>query len=610
MLFLHVVMPSKRMMDTYFRMIREHFVLEEHRFLFIDQCMESERELFDYGNVAELSGETSREKLSSLCQECDAADVIIWHGLMYGGKKMLPLFVFRRLRKKSVWIMRGLDLYNWKSTGGVRYKFINFINRYIRKHIPFVVAILPTDEKVYRKQFGKKAKCKCVFYPFSKEAFQEMDSFENSSKRPNGNTFIMVGNNAYTFNRHIMALEKIRKFSNEDIKLFIPLSYGNNWYNSDDGYEDSIIKYLEENFDEKGYEVLEKLIEPKQYNKILMNMDIALMPSNRQNALGNILRLLYVGNKVYLANDNPMYQWFLEQGVEVFDIADIENMAYQEFIQLPSGNNTEWVRKYFHPDNNYKEWGELFEEIVQNICGKRDYICKSHQIQETDKKYGLVNRKVNYLCIKRAQYLKPGSRLKDLMDVYVVGNDEFEYDVTSWLEEDNQIIDKWCIQGIIDQKDNCKRIEYIKEDIVGNIEDFYPDDEKVIIAIENNKQRREVYDLLKTRNCSFSKFIHPTTSVCLNPNISEGCIIYPNAIISSSVEIGIFTYVKNSVIGQHCKIGQFCNIGSYSILGEGVTIGNNVIIGKNVVIGDNVTIGDNVNIIDNMVLEEGKVIAE
>ncbi len=616
MLFLHIVPPSKRMMNTYFKMIREHFPLEEHRFLFIDQCQESERELFEYGNVAELIGDTSKEKLASFCRECDMADVVIWHGLMYGGKKMLPLFIYRKLRKKSVWIMRGLDLYNWECKGkrGVKYAFINYMNRFIRKHMSYVVSILPTDEKVYREQFGKRVPCICVPYPFSKDAFQEMDAFDNTKERPNGKTFILVGNNAYTFNRHLMALDSIQKFSKEDIKLFIPLSYGNTWYDADMDYKAKVIDSLEENFGKENYEILYKLIDPKEYNKFLMNMDIALMPSNRQNALGNILRLLYVGNKVYLTKDNPMFQWFLEQGVEIFDIDDIEHMTFEEFKKLPSNNNAKWVREHFHPDNNYKEWGTLFEVVAQKICRKKVYVNNSHPLEEKEEECASFKRKVNYLCLKRGQYLKPGSKYSDIVDVYVVGVDGFEYDVVLWLQEDNQIIDKWFVHGIIDKQEQCKSIEYIKEDIVGNISEFYPDDEKVIIAVEDNMERKKIYDLLMERNCEFSSFIHPTASACFNPNIKMGCIVYPNAIIDASVSIDIFSYVKNAVIGEKCQIGQFSNIGCYTILnkyviiGDYVTVGNHVSIGKNVTIGNHVVIADYVVIGDNVVIDDGMVL--
>lgn len=616
MLFLHIVAPSKRMMNTYFRMIREHFPMEEHRFLFIDQCPESERELFEYGNVGELIGDTSREKLALFCKECDVADVVIWHGLMYGGKKMLPLFVYRKLRKKSVWVMRGLDLYNWecKEKRGIKYSFINYMNRFIRKHIPYVVSILPTDEKVYRDQFGNRASCMCVPYPFSKDAFQEMDAFDNTKQRPNGKTFILVGNNAYTFNRHIMALDSIQKYSEEDINLFIPLSYGNTWYDADREYKSKVIETLEENFGEEKYEILYKLIDPEQYNKLLMNMDVALMPSNRQNALGNILRLLYIGNKVYLTKDNPMFQWFLEQGVEIFDIDDIEHMTFEEFKKLPSNNNAEWVREHFHPDNNYKEWGVLFEAIAHKICRKKEYVNNSHSLKEVEEEKISNKRKVNYLCVKRGQYLKRGSKYYDIVDVYVVGVDEFEYDVALWLKEDNQIIDKWFFHGIIDKQNQCKTIDYIQEDIVGNISEFYPDDEKAIIAVEDNLERKRIYDLLRERDCNFSRFIHPTASVCFNPNIGTGCIIYPHAIIDASVFIDVFSYVKNAVIEKKCQIGQFCNIGSYTILnekavlGDYVIVGNHVLIGKNVTIGNHVVIGDNVAIADNVTIRDGKII--
>lgn len=80
MKFLHIVLPSKRMMDTYFRMIRKNFDIEEHRFVFWDQCVGDDRVLFKYGNVGEVTGKNRFERICSIYQELNKADVIIWHG--------------------------------------------------------------------------------------------------------------------------------------------------------------------------------------------------------------------------------------------------------------------------------------------------------------------------------------------------------------------------------------------------------------------------------------------------------------------------------------------------------------------------------------------------
>ena len=56
MKYLHIIPPSKRMMDTYIRMIRTYFKEEDHQFYFISTCPNSERVLFKYGNVHEMIG--------------------------------------------------------------------------------------------------------------------------------------------------------------------------------------------------------------------------------------------------------------------------------------------------------------------------------------------------------------------------------------------------------------------------------------------------------------------------------------------------------------------------------------------------------------------------
>lgn len=49
MRFLHICMPSKRMMNTFIKMVRENDSVDDHRFLFWDKCYKDDRVLFDYG---------------------------------------------------------------------------------------------------------------------------------------------------------------------------------------------------------------------------------------------------------------------------------------------------------------------------------------------------------------------------------------------------------------------------------------------------------------------------------------------------------------------------------------------------------------------------------
>lgn len=66
MKYLHVIPPSKRMMDTYIRMIRKYFNKEEHKFYFIRSCAIGDRELFKYGNMDEMQGANRYQKAMHL----------------------------------------------------------------------------------------------------------------------------------------------------------------------------------------------------------------------------------------------------------------------------------------------------------------------------------------------------------------------------------------------------------------------------------------------------------------------------------------------------------------------------------------------------------------
>ena len=100
MRFLHVSLSSVRMMDTYTRMIRSNFPEEEHRFLYCDEVGGEDRRLLEYGNSKEVMG-SLRQRFRTICEEFDAADYIIWHGLMSGAKRVLIPLLFRIYLRNS-----------------------------------------------------------------------------------------------------------------------------------------------------------------------------------------------------------------------------------------------------------------------------------------------------------------------------------------------------------------------------------------------------------------------------------------------------------------------------------------------------------------------------
>ena len=86
------------MMNTFIKELRQRFYEDRHIFYFINQCPLSEKSLFDYGDVFEMTGKNAREKAMHLKKYADMSDYIIWHGMeraihtgRCGGSKSLSI---------------------------------------------------------------------------------------------------------------------------------------------------------------------------------------------------------------------------------------------------------------------------------------------------------------------------------------------------------------------------------------------------------------------------------------------------------------------------------------------------------------------------------------
>jgi hypothetical protein len=57
-----------------------------------------------------------------------------------------------------------------------------------------------------------------------------------------------------------------------------------------------------------------------QYNKLLKSCSIAIMNHNKQHAMGNVITLLYLGSKLFLNSQNPVYLYLKTEGFIVYEM--------------------------------------------------------------------------------------------------------------------------------------------------------------------------------------------------------------------------------------------------------------------------------------------------
>jgi len=134
--------------------------------------------------------------------------------------------------------------------------------------------------------------------------------------------------------------------------------------------------------------------------------------------------------------------------------------------------------------------------------------------------------------------------------------------------------------------------------VIGNyksINNYKKKISKVIVAIGDNKIRKNYYTILKTKKFKFATLIHPKSYSGFGSKIGEGSVIMQGSFINTDSIIG-----KNCIVNSNASIDHDCIINDHTHICPGVIIAGNVKIGKNCWIGlgakiiENCIIGDNV----------------
>lgn len=173
-----------------------------------------------------------------------------------------------------------------------------------------------------------------------------------------GKIRVLIGNSANPTVNHINGINKLMGLNLNELEIIIPLSYGNKIYKS------KLKKNIEAKKLKYDFIYLEDFLTFDEYMSKIMNCDIGIMPHKRQQGLGNIIGLLYCGAKVFLDRDNPLYAYFLSNGVKVFTIDEINEisvslkLAEEEIIF-----NKEFVEKRWSREASHFRISELLRKI-------------------------------------------------------------------------------------------------------------------------------------------------------------------------------------------------------------------------------------------------------
>ncbi|TVQ80524.1 MAG: hypothetical protein EA369_02260 [Bradymonadales bacterium] len=146
-------------------------------------------------------------------------------------------------------------------------------------------------------------------------------------KNQNDKMKILVGNSATPTNQHEEIFRILAGFELKNFEIHCPLAYG------DTTYRTTIEKLGHELFPKSFYSTQE-LITPAKYHEFISTIDIAIFNTNRQQAVGTILLLLYLQKKVYLPSSNSPFAYFLSLGLKIHDTSEIKRQGPEAFLKI------------------------------------------------------------------------------------------------------------------------------------------------------------------------------------------------------------------------------------------------------------------------------------
>jgi len=204
--------------------------------------------------------------------------------------------------------LKGLvSRYSWSLVSNKQKKKLAFINK-LDYFAPVLNAEYPLV-KTNIKEFSPK------FVDWNYNAVIDMLT-SLPDKKVNSNN-ILIGNSASFENNHIEAFELLKRLQLSDRQYIVPLSYGIK------RYKKRLLKKGQALFSNK-FTAVTDFMGLEQYIEMLLQCGFAIMNHTRQQGLGNINIMLWLGAKVFVRQINPIYASYQSLGMHIYLVEELE----------------------------------------------------------------------------------------------------------------------------------------------------------------------------------------------------------------------------------------------------------------------------------------------
>ncbi len=346
MMILHIFVADK-FVQPFISYVNDTFDPKTHQYFVINK-----KNKFSFTPSSNLIVRTKMnlKTFIELWAQFRKADKVILHGLFWNSIVLLLALNAKDL-KKCFWGIWGGDLYKYYDrNNGLKLKLWHQVRKFVISRLGHFITYLPEDYHLAQEWYGAKGKLhECITYLSNVYSpIEHIEAEKTSSKKS-----ILIGNSATAANRHEDAFKKLLKFKGQ-IKLIVPLSYGNEKYGK------KIVELGQEMYGD-DFMPLTTFMPIRDYYKLLAEVDTVVFNHDRQQGMGNIIQVLGLGKKLFLDTSTPQYKLFQRQGVQVFDVNNIDLEPLNQKIKQA---NQEKIARYFSKDNLKNQLTRIFETTL------------------------------------------------------------------------------------------------------------------------------------------------------------------------------------------------------------------------------------------------------
>ena len=328
-MILHLV-PDEKFIDFAYNEF-EKIAPGENRFLVISDQAGDQFRYIKSGQVSKISPTevTSQQFLNTLKDY----EFVALHMFSMHDRIKIRLVLNAPSKTKFLWLGWGGDFYHyiagsqeslflektrklWKQNNTkIRLKnFIKILLGHKKNHlrainkVHYFAPVIPTEYDLLKGVFPK---IKAEFVSFSYANLEDMLRGLEQHQIKGQN--ILIGNSASYENNHLEVFDLLEKLELGQRSVIAPLSYGIQ------EYRDVIISRGKEKLRESFLPLVDFM--PKdEYHQMIASCSIVIMNHLRQQAMGNIITMMYLGAKIFLNPKNPALDFFLNEGAYVFSI--------------------------------------------------------------------------------------------------------------------------------------------------------------------------------------------------------------------------------------------------------------------------------------------------